>query len=42
MEERLSILLYNAISLLEENYEHDELLDELGMEEHEYSMIVEG
>lgn len=41
MNERLTTLLYNAIVLLEENYEHEELLDELGMTEEEYKKVME-
>ena len=41
MNERLITLLYNAIVLLEENYEHEELLEELGMAEDEYKKVME-
>jgi hypothetical protein len=42
MDKRLTTLLYNAIVLLEENYYHDEVLEELGMTEEEYKKVMEG
>lgn len=42
MNERLITLLYNAIVLLEEQYGHKQLLNELGMTEDEYKKIMEG
>ena len=39
--ERLKVILYNAIVLLEEeNYEREEILVELGMTEKEYDEII--
>ena len=39
--ERIKTILYNAIVLLEENYAHEELLEELGISEEEYSDLME-
>ena len=36
MNERTATLMYNAIVLLEEHYDHEELLEEMGMTEEEY------
>lgn len=41
MNERLITFMYNAIVLLEEHYDHEELLEELGMTEDEYKAIME-
>lgn len=41
MNERLTTLVYNAIVLLEEHYDHEELLEELGMTEDEYKAVME-
>ena len=38
--ERIITILYNAIVLLEETYEHEELLEELGISEEEYSSVM--
>ena len=41
MNERVATLMYNALILLEEEYDHSELLDELGMSEEEYREIMD-
>lgn len=41
-KERLKILLYNAITMLEENLDFNSLLEELGITEKEYKEIMEG
>lgn len=41
MNERMITLMYNAIVLLEEQYDREELLEELGMTEDEYKKIME-
>lgn len=42
MNERLSILLYNAILLLlDSGMDRDEILEELGMSEEEYAEVYE-
>lgn len=41
MNDRIITLLYNAIVLLEEQYDIDDLLNELGMSEDEYKEIME-
>lgn len=41
MNSRIITLMYNAIVLLEENYDHEDLLDELGMSDEEYKAIME-
>jgi hypothetical protein len=33
--------MYNSIVLLEEHYDHEELLNELGMSEEEYKSVME-
>lgn len=38
--DRIKTILYNAIVLLEENYSHEEILEELGISEEEYSAIM--
>ena len=38
--ERITTILCNAIILLEETYEHKELLEELGISEKEYTSIM--
>ena len=40
MKERIITLLYNAIILLEESYSKQEILDELGMSESEYTAVM--
>ena len=40
MSDRIITLLYNAIVLLEEQYDTDDLLNELGMSEDEYAEIM--
>ena len=41
MNDRIITLLYNAIVLLEEQYNNEDLLNELGMSEDEYKEIME-
>ena len=41
MDSRIITLMYNAIVLLEEHYEHEEILNELGMSEEEYKAVME-
>ena len=40
-KERLKILLYNAIIILEEGLDFNSLLEELGITEKEYKEIME-
>lgn len=39
--ERIITILYNAIVLLEETYDHEELLEELGISEKEYRQVMD-
>jgi hypothetical protein len=41
MKERIITLLYNAIILLEESYSKEEILEELGMSELEYTAVMD-
>ena len=41
MNSRIITLMYNSIVLLEEHYDHEELLNELGMSEEEYNAVME-
>lgn len=37
---RMDTILYNAIALLKENYDKENLLEELGITEEEYNEIM--